>query len=149
MPVLDEVLPRVVDDPARPDRSDHVHVLRAAHPGHVRSEGLGDLDREGTHASRRAVDEDLLPGADMSLVSKALQGGLGRDGHRCGLFERDAGRLRHEVPLLAGHVLGEGPAAHAEDPIAGLKLLHVRADLFHLPCHIDARDRALGSAEAR
>jgi len=39
---LREVLLGVVDDMVRPERSDRVHVPRAAHAGHFRSEDLAD-----------------------------------------------------------------------------------------------------------
>src|SRR3990172_58331 len=43
-----EVLPGVIDDPVCTDRSDHIHVPWATHPGHVRSERLGDLHGKRT-----------------------------------------------------------------------------------------------------
>ena len=70
-----EVVLGVVDDVVGADGSNQVHVSRAAHPGHFRSECLGDLHGERTHASRGTVDQDLLARFDLSLVSKTLQGG--------------------------------------------------------------------------
>ena len=55
-----EVLLGVVDDVVGAERSDEIDVPRAAHAGHLRSECLGDLHGERAHASRRAVDQDLL-----------------------------------------------------------------------------------------
>ena len=66
LPAPGEVLLGVVDDVVRAERADQVHVPRAAHAGHLRSERLRDLHREGAHASRRAVDQDLLPWLDPS-----------------------------------------------------------------------------------
>src|SRR6266496_4711783 len=110
LPVSGEVLPAVIDDPIRTDRSDHVHVPGAAHARHVGTERLGDLHAEGAHASRCAVDQDLLPGPNLSFVPEALEGGFCRYGHGRSFLEREARRLRYEVLLLPAHVLGEGTA---------------------------------------
>ena len=55
-----EIFVGVVDDMVGADRSDQVHISRAAHTGHVRAERFGDLHGERTHTSRRTVDQDLL-----------------------------------------------------------------------------------------
>src|SRR5450759_110848 len=70
-----EVLPGVVDDMVRSDRSDGVQVPRAAHAGHFRPEDLGDLHCEGSHAPRRTVDQDLLPGLHLAVIAKRLHSG--------------------------------------------------------------------------
>jgi hypothetical protein len=62
LPALGEILSRVIDDPMGADGSDHVHIPRTAHAGHVCAERLGDLHSERTHPSRRAVDQDHLTG---------------------------------------------------------------------------------------
>ena len=62
---LPEVLLGVVDDMVGPDRADHVQVLRAGHAGDLGTERLGDLHGERAHASRRPVDENLLPRLDL------------------------------------------------------------------------------------
>src|SRR5437879_924341 len=80
LPVLDEVLAGVVHHSVRADRSDQVDVSRAADARHIRSKRLGDLHGEGAHASRRAVDQDLLPRPNLALVSETLQGGLSGHG---------------------------------------------------------------------
>ena len=61
---------------------------------------LGDLHGERAHASRRAVDQDLLPRLNLSLVAKTLQRGDRRDRDRCRLLERQVGRLQHHGPIL-------------------------------------------------
>ena len=142
-----EVLSRVVDHLVRAGRSDRVDVLRAADAGHVRSERLGDLYGERADASRRAVDEDLLPWSDLPLVAKSLQGGEPRHRYRRRLLEREVGRLRRELVLGSAHVLGEGAAALAEYFIARSKLRHVHADRLNVSCHVDAGDDPLRLAQ--
>src|SRR5712692_154294 len=149
LPIPDEILLRVVDHPVRAHRSDQVDVSRAADARHGRSKRLSDLHRERPDASRRAVDQDLLAWPNLAFVSKTLQGGLPRHGHGRGLFKCEACRLRHEVPLFAGHVFGERSAAHAEDFIAGFEVRHVATDHCDGTRHVDAWDGAFGSAQAR
>ena len=84
-----EILLGVIDDPICADGSDHVHISRAANAGHICAERLGDLDGERAHASRRAIDQDLLPGLDLSLVAKTLQCGECRDGYGGRLLKCD------------------------------------------------------------
>src|SRR4030095_12680329 len=53
-----EVLLCVVDNVVRSQRSDDVHILRAAHAGNLGSEMLGELNRKGADTTGRAVDQD-------------------------------------------------------------------------------------------
>src|SRR2546425_11214803 len=117
LPILGEVLAGVIDAPVRADRSDHVHVPRAAHRSHVRSERLGNLDGKGTHASRRSVDQDLLPRPNVSFVTQTLQGGDCRHWYCGRLLERHVGRLPDDSNLANGDILSKGPYAHPEDVI--------------------------------
>src|SRR2546426_12713663 len=121
LPVPIEILAVVTHPPVRPDRSDHVDVSRAADACHVRSKRLRDLHRESAHASRRTVDQDPLPRPNPAFVPEALHGGLAGHGYGRRLLEREAHRLRYEVPLFAGYVLSKGSGAHAEYLIAGSK----------------------------
>src|SRR5579872_5061942 len=73
--VLGEVLVRVVDDMVSPDGADHLHVLRAAHAGHLGAESLGDLHGKRPDAPRRAVDQNLLSWLYLALIAKKLEGG--------------------------------------------------------------------------
>src|SRR2546425_12014074 len=124
VPVLGEVLTRVIDDVVGADRAHHLHVLRAAYAGHLGAERFGDLDGERPDASGRAVDQYLLTWLYLSLLAKKLEcGGCGHPDGR-GLLEREVGRLRHEVVGRPGRVLGEGPRAPAEDLIARLEVGH-------------------------
>ena len=64
-----EVLLRVVDDPVRADRPEHVELPGAVHGGHVRSVRLGELHGDGPHTPTRAVDQDRLSRLDPSLIA--------------------------------------------------------------------------------
>jgi hypothetical protein len=66
---LGEVLTRIVDDVISTDGRDHLDVARAAYRGHLGTERLGDLHRERPYASRRPVDENLLSGPNLRLIS--------------------------------------------------------------------------------
>src|SRR5207244_2077163 len=68
-----EVVAGVIDDVIGAEGSDRVHLRGAAYTGHLGSEGLGDLDGERAHASRRADDQHLLPVLDPS-VDASLSG---------------------------------------------------------------------------
>jgi hypothetical protein len=58
-----------------PSEPTNDHVPGAAHAGHLRAEHLGELHGEGADASRRPVDQHLLPRLNPALATKALQGG--------------------------------------------------------------------------
>ena len=88
--------------------------LVLAHARHLGAHRLGDLDGERAHASRRAVDEDLLSRLDLSVVPQHLErGGRGHADGR-GLLEREVRRLGHELLLGRARVLREGACAPAE-----------------------------------
>jgi len=78
-----------------PDRSDQVYVFRAGHAGYIRAERPRNLHGEGADASRGTVDQDFLPGLDLSVAN--CQKGDGPS-HRNGrsLLERELGRLGHQ-----------------------------------------------------
>src|SRR2546423_1005626 len=145
---LGEVLPGVVDDMVSADRSDHVDVLRAAHACHLGTERFGDLHRERSEASRRAVDQNLVTWLDLPLVAKQLQcRGCGDPDRGC-LLEREAGRLWHEVVRRGARVLGKGARAPAENLIAWAQLRHARTDGLHRPGDIRSRDSVLYLAQS-
>jgi len=133
LPTLGKVLLGIIDDLVCADRSDHVHVPRAADAGHVRAERLGDLHGERPHASRRTVDQDLLPWLDLALIANSLEGGECGHPNGRGLLEREVGRLERKVVLSSTRILGKGAFAPAEYLITWLKLLHVLADRLDLP----------------
>jgi hypothetical protein len=109
--------------------------------GYVRSEGLGDLPSERPHASRRTIDQDLLPWLDLPLIAKSLEGGECGHPNGRGLLEREVGRLRREVVLSSTRIFREGTFAPAEYLITWLKLLHVLADRLDLPRDIVSRNK--------
>ena len=133
-----EVLLRVVDDVVCADRSDQVHLRRAAHAGHFCAERLGDLHRERADASPRAVDQDLLAGLDLALIAKTPQGGEPGQRNCCGLLERDAGWLGHQILFLSNRILRESTGARAEDLFPYLEPRHVPTDRLDGPGHIRA-----------
>src|SRR5215204_3978332 len=94
LPRVREVILGVVDDVLCAQRSDHLHVPRAAHATHLGIEGLGDLYGEGPHASRGADDQDLVPWLDPSLVAQSLQGCGRGQGYGRHLLEREGGWFR-------------------------------------------------------
>src|SRR2546425_6920836 len=148
VPISREVLPGVIDDPVCSDRADHVHVLRTAHGGHLRSERLGDLNGECAYASRRTVDQDFLPGPNVSFVTQTLHGGASRHRYRGRLLERQVGWLPDDSNVANGNILGKGLYAHAEDVISGLKLGHVPPDRFDAPSQVRSQNRVLGFEQA-
>jgi hypothetical protein len=91
---LGEVLLGVVDHVVCADRSDHVHVPRAADAGYFGGERLRDLHCERPHPARRTSDQDLLSWLDVPLISESLEGGKRRRPDGRGLLERVVGRLQ-------------------------------------------------------
>ncbi len=73
LPTFGEILLGVVNDTICTDRSDHVQIPRTAYASDIGAERLGDLNSERPYASRRTVNQDLLPGLNLSLVAKTLQ----------------------------------------------------------------------------
>src|SRR5713101_3356180 len=148
-PTLSEILLGVINDMVCADGSDHVHIPRAAHTGHVRAERLGDLHSERTHASRRAVDQDLLPRLNPSFIAKALKGGDCRDRHSRRLVECEIGGFQRQFLFVSTHILGKGAvAARAEYLVARLELGYVPADRFNLAGQISAQTCELWLAQA-
>src|SRR4029077_11765789 len=77
---IGEVFSRVVNDVVSTDGSDHVHLRGAANTCDFSPERLGELHREGPHASRCADDEHFLPRMHLRFVAYCLQRGDRRDG---------------------------------------------------------------------
>ena len=137
---LGEILFGVIDDVIGADRSDHVYVSRAAHAGDVCPERLGDLHGERTHASRRAIDQDLLPRLNLSLVAETLQRRDCGDPHGSRLLERQVGRLQRHCSILSNqHVLRERTGPPAENLITWFEPIDVPADRFDRTCKVDAQ----------
>ena len=58
LPVLREVLRRVVDDVVSPETAHRLDVGAAAHRRHLGTAMLGELDGDGADSAGRAVDQD-------------------------------------------------------------------------------------------
>src|SRR5215831_12238085 len=90
-PTLREILLGVINGMICADRPDQPYIPRAAHASDLRTERLGDLHRERTHASRRTVNQDLLPRLNVSLVPKTLQRSKCRHRYGSRLLKRHIG----------------------------------------------------------
>src|SRR5713101_5528180 len=131
-----EILLGVINDPICADGSDHVHIPRTAHAGHICAERLGDLHSERTHTSSRNVNQDLLARLNLSLVAKTLQCGECRYRCRSRLLKRHVIWLDDQCGLGSTCILGKGPAARAEHLVAWFELRYVPANRFNLAGHI-------------
>src|SRR5712692_11346461 len=141
-----EILFGVINDLICADRSDHVHISRTAHAGHFRSERLGDLHGERTHASRRAVNQDLLPRLNLSRVAKSLQCGDCRYRYRRRLLKRQVGRFQRHCSILENtHVLSESAGSAAEYLVAWFELCYLAAHRFNSPRVVNAESCDLWS----
>src|SRR5689334_5898639 len=144
---LGEVCDGVVDDVVRTDGADQFDVLRARDAGHLGAEGLRDLDGEGSHAAGRAIDEDPLARANVSVVAEQLECGRRRyaDGRR--LLEGERGRLLEQLLRGCRRVLRERARAPAEDLVPRAEILDIPSDSFHDPRDVGSRNRALRTAQ--
>src|SRR5712691_10877114 len=134
-----EILLGVINDAIGADGAYHLHLPRTAHAGHICAEGLGDLHSERTHASPGAVDQDLLPRPNLSLVAKTLQCRKCRHRYRSRLLKRHVIGLHDQCGFASARILGKGSAAHAEHLVAWFEMRHVPADRFDLAGHITSR----------
>ena len=134
LPALGDVRCGVVDDLVGAERPDEIDLARAAHPGDVRPERLGDLHRVRPHATARADDERPLARLHAALLPHCLEGRDGGRRQRRRLLEGQTRRLRGAPVHPDGGVLGEGAVAGAEHLVA----LPERGDLLPHRLH-DAR----------
>ena len=81
-------------------------------------------------------------------VGQALQRGESRDRDDRGLLEGEVRGLVGELVLAGAGVLGEGPAADAEDLVADLEAGHVCADGCDSARDVESGDEVLGGAQA-
>jgi len=105
-----EVLLGVVDDLPGAQAAHQVRVPGAADAAHPRTQVLGDLHREGSHAARSTGDEDVLARPEPSCA-QALQRGHRGGRHGGGLLEGQALRFDREAAVENGDVRGEGAVA--------------------------------------
>lgn len=118
LPAVGDVPPCVVDDVIGPDGRDQVHLRRAAHPGDVRTECLGDLDDERPDAAGRADDQHPLPGLYPPSVADCLQSSQTRDADSGRLLRRQVRRRGCELARGGAGVLGEAALGDAEHLVA-------------------------------
>src|SRR5882672_306969 len=144
---LRKIFLRVIYDMVRSERSGGVDLPRATHGGDFGAERFGNLNGEGAHTTRCAVNQDLAAFVDASLITKTLEGSEGCHGHRRGVLKRTVGRLWGQLIFLRAHVLGEGSPACAEYVVAWLEVGYVSAHRFHSPCDIVAGDLAFWCAQ--
>ena len=152
LPAPREIFPRVINDMVCAKRSRRVHIPRAAHGRDFRPERFGNLDRKCTHATRRAINQDLLTRLDASLITKTLKDSDCRHWYGCCFLKRTVGWLPCQLILNGAHILGKPSpckTCYPEHLVAGLKLLDVSANRFHPACDITAKDLVFWCAQPR
>src|SRR5947207_1476121 len=143
-----EILFGIINYMIRPERSDHFQISRATDAGYLGTEQFGDLDRERTDASRRAVDQDLLPRLDLSFIAQSLQRRDTRDVDRGCLLKRDVRRLERDGSICARtNIFGKGPVSATEYLITRFELGDVFANCFNRSGKINAESNVLGLAQ--
>src|SRR5262245_9687089 len=60
-------------------RTRHVHLARAAYGSDLSAEVFGKLYGKRPYATRRTVNQDLLPWLNLAFIAQTLQGGERRD----------------------------------------------------------------------
>ena len=145
---VDEIFRGVVDNMGGSERPHEVDVPSAAHSGDLGAERYRDLHGERPDPSAGADHQHPLPGLNVANIADRVQGGDGRHRQRRRLFERKARWLGHKEGRVGDGVLGEGSPAGAEDLIAALQTVHVRADGLDPARDVDARDPGLRPGQA-
>src|SRR5690349_19403546 len=77
------------------------------HTGHFSAERFGNLHGKGTHTTRGAVDQNLVPGCNLSFIAQGLQGGHCRYRHGCRLLECDTGSFQYRGFFTSADILGK------------------------------------------
>jgi hypothetical protein len=113
----------------------------------VRAERLGELHGEGAHATRGAVDQDLVSRPRVCHIAQPHQGGVAGQRDRGRLLETEVGRLRLDQVVRRAHVLGERSVDLAVHLVAGTEPGHCRADRLHPSGEVGAPDLHPGAAE--
>ena len=88
LPALREIFSSVINHMVGANRSRRVHIPRAAHGSDLRPERFGNLDRKCTHATGRAIDQNLVAWLNASLVAKALKCSDCRHWYGCCVLKR-------------------------------------------------------------
>src|SRR5260370_22433198 len=132
------------------NRSCDVHIPGAAYGSDFSPERFGNLDRECTHTTRGAINQNLVAWLDPSLITKTLKGGEGSDGYGCRVLKRIVGPLQRHFIFKSAHILGKPSpceSCYAEHFVAWLKLFYVFANRLNPPCDITADDLAFCGAQ--
>src|SRR5438876_1193204 len=79
LPISSAILMRVVNDMVCPNRTNQVHIPRAAHGSDFRPEGFCKLHSKGPNAASRPMNQHLLSGLNLSCITQTLQRGECRD----------------------------------------------------------------------
>src|SRR5579859_223512 len=136
LPILGEIFLSVINDLVCPNRAHHVHIPRAAHASHFSPERFGNLHRKRTNATRRTMNQDLLPWLNLSFIAKTLQSGDCRYRYGRCFLERYIGRFQHQCIFTSTYVLGKTAPNGPEYLITWLKLLDVSANCFNPPRNV-------------
>src|SRR5580704_16391909 len=89
-----EIFSCVINDVVCANRLRGVHIPGAAHGRDFRPERFGNLDRERTHTTRRAINQNLLVLLDSALITESLEGSKSRHGYGCCALKRCVGWLQ-------------------------------------------------------
>src|SRR5438876_1956230 len=144
---LGEILFRVINDAIGADRSDKIEIACATNSRDLCAKRLGDLHGEGSYTSGRAVDQNLLPGLNLSLA-QALQRGKSGQRNRGGLLKRNVQRLDDQGSFGSNCILGQRAPTDAEHFVARFELRDVLADRFHLAGNVTAEPRVSWFAQS-
>jgi hypothetical protein len=74
-----------------------------------------NLHREGADVPRGAIDQDPLPGSNVAVIAKRLEGDQAGHGDGSSLFESEVSRLHRQRAFGNGRILGKRAHAPAED----------------------------------
>src|SRR5688572_24743343 len=126
-----EIFLRVINDTVCAKRAHHFQISRATHGGDFSSERFGDLHRKGPYTARRALNQDLLSGLNLSVIAQTLQRGERRYRHGGGCLDRHRGWFQHHFVCTSTRIFGQSANACPEYFITDLKLRYVVANPFN------------------
>src|SRR5438552_19056370 len=129
-----------MNDAIGADRSDKIEIACPTNSRDLCAKRLGDLHGEGSYTSGRAVDQNLLPGLNLS-ITQALQRSKSGQRNRGGLLKRNVRRLDDQGSFGSNCILGQRAATDAEYFVSRFELGHVLPDRFDHAGHIAAEPR--------
>jgi len=136
----------VVDDVVCTEGTSDVHIPRATHSRHFRSQRFGNLHDKGADSARCAIDEDFVPRLDPAFVAQTLQGGDACQRHRRRLLERQVGWFRTDPVCGNADVFGVG-AVDCPEFVEGTYPLRKRSPWQHQTVHSSAATRPRCASE--